>query len=263
MRILSLGRSWRSRGSWLLGLGAVLLAMIAPARAQERGDAVPTFFDPVVTIAPGISRELDFFADHIRAGDERLTSMSAKLQYPVLSWLQFSLEMPVLIQELNGDSRTGVGDLLVVGQAAVLRAHRGKLELDVGVELTLPTGSRSILAGSTAVRPFVSGAIKLGPFDLIANLSHHWVVAGPVSGGQLFQANAALGYRLSWITPFVELNLIQPVHGMADQGSQLYVLPGVEFFLPRNMSLSAGVQLPLTSSRLFEQRVLGFFKWQF
>ena len=97
MRILSLGRSWRSRGSWLLGLGAVLLAMIAPARAQERGDAVPTFFDPVVTIAPGISRELDFFADHIRAGDERLTSMSAKLQYPVLSWLQFSLEMPVLI----------------------------------------------------------------------------------------------------------------------------------------------------------------------
>ena len=57
----------------------------------------------------------------------------------------------------------------------------------------------------------MNGAIKLGPLDLIANLSHQWVVAGPVSGVQLFQANAALGYPLGWVTPFVELNLIQPV----------------------------------------------------
>ena len=242
----------------------VLLALVAPARAQERGAPEPSFFDPVVTLAPGISRELNFLFDHARAGKERLTSMAAKLQYPVLSWLQFSLEMPVLIQDLDeGDSATGAGDLVLVGQAAVLKARHGKIELDVGVELTLPTGSRSVLAGSTAVRPFVSGAIKLGPLDLIANLSHQWVVAGPVSGVQLFQANGALGYPLGWITPFVELNLIQPVQGMDDRRSQLYVLPGLEIFLPWNLSLSAGVQLPLTSARSFEQRVLGFLKWQF
>ena len=50
---------------------------------------------------------------------------------------------------------------------------------------------------------------------------------------------------------------------MDDQRSQLYVLPGLEIFLPWNLSLSAGVQLPLTSARFFEQRVLGFLKWQF
>jgi hypothetical protein len=242
----------------------VLLALVAPARAQDGGDAEPSFFDPVVTLAPGISRELDFLLDHARAGNERLTSVSAKLQYPVLSWLQFSLEMPVLIQDLEaGDSATGAGDLVLAGEVAVLKARHGRIQLDVGVELTLPTGSSSIPAGSTAVRPFVSGAIKLGPLDLIANLSHQWVVAGPVSGVQLFQANAALGYPLGWITPFVELNLIRPVQGMDDQRSQLYVLPGLEIFLPWKLSLSAGVQLPLTSARLFEHRVLGFLKWQF
>ena len=61
----------------------------------------------------------------------------------------------------------------------------------------------------------------------------------------------------------MELNLIQPVQGMDDHRAQLYVLPGLEIFLPWNLSLSAGVQLPLTSARSFEQRVLGFLKWQF
>jgi hypothetical protein len=255
----------RRRWGRLLGLGVAFLALVAPAaRAQDRGDAEPSFFDPVVTLAPQISRELDFLFDHARAGNRRLTSMSAKLQYPVLSWLQFSLEMPVLIQDLDaGGSATNAGDLVLAGQAVVLKARRGEVALDVGVELTLPTGSNNVLAGSTAVRPFVSGAIKLGPLDLIANVSHQWVVGGPVSGVQLFQANGALGYRLGWITPFVELNLIQPVHGMADPRSQLYVLPGLEIFLPWSLSLSAGVQLPLSSARLFEQRVLGFLKWQF
>jgi hypothetical protein len=242
----------------------VLLAVVAPARAQDRGDAEPTFFDPVVTLAPGISRELDFLLDHARAGNERLTSVSVKLQYPVLSWLQFSLEMPVLIRDLDpGDSATGAGDLVLAGEVAVLKARHGKIQLDVGVELTLPTGSTSNLAGSTAVEPFVSGAIKVGPLDLIANLSHQWLVAGPVSGVQRFRANAALGYPLGLVTPFVELNLIQPVQGTVDQRSQLYVLPGLEIFLPWNLSLSAGVQLPLTSARSYEQRVFGFLKWQF
>lgn len=235
-----------------------------PARAQDPSGTELSFFDPLVTLAPGISRELDLFFEHARTDRERLTLMSAKLQFPVLPWLQFSLEMPAVILEPDrGDTASGAGDLVVAGQVAVLKSRREQVELDVGVELTLPTGSATLLAGSTAVRPFVSGAIKLGPLDLIANLSHQWVVAGPVSGVQLFQANAALGYSLDRITPFVELNLIQPVRRVADDRPQLYVLPGLEFFLPWNLSLSVGVQLPLTSARFFDQRVLGFLKWQF
>ena len=125
--------------------------------------------------------------------------------------------MPVVVLDPDrGEAATGTGDVIVVGQAAVLKSRREKVELDVGVELTLPTGSASLLAGSTAVRPFVSGAIRLGPLELIANLSHQWVVAGPVSGVQLFQANAALGYPLDRVTPFVELSLIQPVQRIDD-----------------------------------------------
>ncbi|MEZ0333758.1 MAG: transporter [Gemmatimonadales bacterium] len=235
-----------------------------PARAQDANDSELSFFDPLVTLAPGISRELDLLFEHTRTGHERLTLMSAKLQYPVLPWLQFSLEMPAAILEPDrGDTASGAGDLVVAGQAAVLKSRREQVELDVGVELTLPTGSATLLAASTAVRPFVSGVIKLGPLDLIANLSHQWVLAGPVSGVQLFQANAALGYSLDRITPFVELNLIQPVRRVADDRPQLYVLPGLEFFLSWNLSLSVGVQLPLTSARFFDQRVLGFLKWKF
>jgi hypothetical protein len=248
----------------LLAVGVLLLVLATPARAHDGNDNELSFFDPLVTLAPGISRELDLLFEHTRTGQERLTLMSAKLQYPVSPWLQFSVEMPWLVLEpRGGETASGAGDLVVAGQAAVLNSRREKVELDVGVELTLPTGSATLLAGSTAVRPFVSGAIKLGPLDLIANLSHQWVLAGPVSGVQLFQANAAVGYRLDWIAPFVELNLIQPVRRIEDDRPQLYVLPGLELFLPWNLSLSVGVQLPLTSARFFEQRVLGFLKWQF
>lgn len=254
----------RCRPLRVLAVGVLLLALAMPARAHDRNDTEPSFFDPLVTLAPGISRELDLLFDHARAGNERFTLMSAKLQYPVLSWLQFSVEMPAVVLDPDmGESATGAGDLVVVGQAAVLKSRREKVELDVGVELTLPTGSAHLLAGSTAVRPFISGAIGLGAFELIANLSHQWVVAGPVAGVQLFHANAALGYPLDRITPFVELSLIQPVQRMGDHRPQLYVLPGLEVFMPWNLSLSVGVQLPLTSARFFEQRVLGFLKWQF
>lgn len=254
----------RCRPLRVLAVGALLLALAIPARGQDRTDTEPSFFDPLVTLPPGISRELGLLFDHARAGHERFTLMSAKLQYPVLSWLQFSVEMPVVVLDPDrGEAATGAGDVIVVGQAAVLKSRREKVELDVGVELTLPTGSARLLAGSTAVRPFVSGAIKLGPLDLIANLSHQWVVAGPVSGVQLFQANVALGYPLDRVTPFVELSLIQPVQRMDDHRPQLYVLPGLELVLPWNLSLSLGVQLPLTSARFFEQRVLAFLKWQF
>jgi hypothetical protein len=254
----------RLRRRRLLAAGMLLLAMVAPAQAQDGGAGELSFFDPVLTITPGITRELNILFDHARASDGRLTLMSAKLQYPVLDWLQFSLEMPVLIQDPDvGEPATGPGDLVLAGQASVFQSLRWKTQLDVGVELLMPTGSGSVLAGSTAVRPFAIGGIKLGPLDLITNLSYQWVLAGPVSGVQLFQANAALGWPLDWVAPFVELNLIKPVQGVDDRRPQIYVLPGLEIFLPWNLSLSAGVQLPLTSARFFDQRVLGLLKWVF
>jgi hypothetical protein len=41
------------------------------------------------------------------------------------------------------------------------------------------------------------------------------------------------------------------------------VVPGFEIFLPRSITLSIGVQLPLGRARAFDQRVLGFLKLPF
>jgi hypothetical protein len=46
----------------------LLLALAIPARGQDLNDTEPSFFDPLVTLAPGISRELDLLFDHARAG---------------------------------------------------------------------------------------------------------------------------------------------------------------------------------------------------
>lgn len=53
------------------------------------------------------------------------------------------------------------------------------------------------------------------------------------------------------------------MRGLDDLRPQVAVLPGFELFLPGNVSLSVGVQLPLGPARAFDQRVLGFLKWPF
>ena len=57
--------------------------------------------------------------------------------------------------------------------------------------------------------------------------------------------------------------MLKPVLGDGDGRPQVTVLPGIELFLPGQLSLSVGVQLPLGSARAFDQRVLAFFKWPF
>ena len=52
-------RMGRCRWLRVLAVGALLLALAIPARGQDRHDTEPSFFDPLVTLAPGISRELD------------------------------------------------------------------------------------------------------------------------------------------------------------------------------------------------------------
>lgn len=246
----------------MLALGT--LSASAPARAETAADGEIAFFDPLVTFGPGISREVDLIADHIRASDGRLTTMSLKLQYPVVSWLQLSLEMPVAMLDDDGDSTSvGAGDLVLVGQALAWQSLPWKAQVNLGLELTLPTGSETVLAGSTALRPFVAAGIKLGPVDLLGNVSYAWVVAGPFSDTEYVQANAALGYPLGWLTPFVELNVLEPIKGFPDARVQLYALPGLEVTFPAGMSLSIGTQLPLTSARVADFRALALFKWPF
>jgi Putative MetA-pathway of phenol degradation len=252
------------RAAQCVAVALVLLTLVGTPDAEPDRATPPAFFDPVVTIAPGITHELALLAEHTRDGDSRRTQASIRLQYPLLSWVHLSLEMPVVVADLGGESpTTGAGDLIVGGQAMVWTAGTWPAEVDLGFELTLPTGGSDVLAGSTALRPFVAAGTKLGPLDLIGNLSYEWALGGTFSGTQLFQATAAVGYPTRWIAPFVELSVVKPVRGSDELRPQTAVLRGIELFLPWKLSLSVGVQLPLGPARFFDQRVFGFLKRPF
>jgi hypothetical protein len=250
----------------VIGCGLVL-GFLNPASllAQERESRAPRpFFDSVVSISPGISRELDLMFDHARLAAGQITDFSVRVQYPVSPWLQFSLEVPAIFQDPDaGPWSLGAGDIVLQGQAMVWTPSGRSAELDVGLELIVPSGGSSALAGSTAVRPFGAWGVKVGPLDVIGNLSYQWIVAGPVAGVDLFQATLAIGYPTRWVTPFAELTLVKPARGADDDRTQVAIAPGIEVFLPWRASLSVGVQLPLTSGRSFDQRVLAFFKLPF
>ena len=165
----------------------------------------------------------------------------------------------------------GVGDLILAAQARVWRSLERQAEVDLGLAMGLPTGSGSILLGSTSVQPFAVGGIKLGPVDVLGDLRYTWAVAGTAAGLQLFQANVAAGYAITplgrivrGLTPFLEVNLLKPVRGRLDDlRPQLFALPGLEVYLPWNLSISTGVQVPIIGPRLIDYRVLMFVKWEF
>jgi hypothetical protein len=246
-------------------LRALAVACLALSRTVAfAADDPPPFFDPVLTISPGITREVDVLFDHIRGSSGRLTQSSLRLQYPVQSWLQFSLEMPIVVLDRDSESSTAAaGDVLLAGQAMAWAPSGRPVEIDLGLELILPTGDSDLLGGSTALRPFAAVGIKLGPFDVLGNLSYQWIISGPVAGTELLQASVAVGYLARSIAPFTELTLTKPVRGPTDLGPQVAVLPGIELFLPWNITLSIGVQLPLGPARASDQRILGFLKLPF
>jgi Putative MetA-pathway of phenol degradation len=252
---------------WLVRVSAVIAGVAALAWGPVAGadDDPVAFFDPLLAIAPGIAREANLLFDHGRADGDRLTLTALRLQYPVLSWLQFSLEVPGVIREPEADAWTaGVGDSLLSGQARAWAPRGGPAQVDLGLELTLPTGdSARGLGGSTALRPFVAAGTKLGGFDVLGNLSYQWGLDGPLAGVETFQAIVAVGYAIRWLVPFTELTLVKPVRGDDDLRPQLAAAPGLEIFLPGNLSLSIGVQLPLGAARAFDQRVLGLLKMSF
>jgi hypothetical protein len=216
--------------SQVCGLALAILGLSGTSSLADEREAhvPPAFFDTVVAITPGISRELDLAFDHIRSSEGRLTQLSLKLQYPVLPWLQFSLEVPAFIQDPEaGSPSTGAGDIALQGQAMLWAPSGWPAELDVGLELTLPTGGSSVLAGSTAVRPFVAAGAKLGPLDVIGNLSYQWLVAGPAAGIELFQSTLAVGYPTRLVAPFLEMTHVALACGYAS-GAACDSLAGVE-----------------------------------
>ena len=112
-----------------VGWGLAVVALVLPSTPALSDDQPPAFFDPLATVAPGITREVGLLFDHVRASDGRLTQTSLRLQYPVLSWLQFSLEMPVVVEDPDSNvfhkALPWAGGVLTIGGTqALLRTWR-------------------------------------------------------------------------------------------------------------------------------------------
>jgi len=252
-------------------LPAALLAPSGPALAQDV-DPTLEFFYPVVTRRPVIERELEFKMKAAKSEGGSEYSFIGALEYPILPWWQIELEVPIVSsQPTDSSSQTGVGDLTLENKFRLWQSLEHRAMVSAGLEFTLPSGSQSRgLGGLFAIEPFITAAIALGPFDVIAELHYEWQLNSPPDGGQKDEeiaGNLAIAYRLHRLfTPFLEVNTVALIQGndLSLRGTpQVYLTPGFNVKPLPGMTLRAGVQLPVTGTREFDWTVHGGFVWEF
>jgi len=254
-------------------LCAVVLALLLspPGLAVAQEEPNLEFFYPVVTRRPVIERELELRTKYEKLGGNRAIETFGSIEYPVLPWWQIDLEIPVVVNDpSDGPSMAGFGDMELENKFLLYKSVEHRALVAGGLELTLPSGSRSRgLGGEFAVEPFLTAGIALGPFDLLASISYEWILNGPTPREQNLEWNIALGYPFSrWFTPFVELNSVTQTGGTRDDGNiigkvQMYLTPGFNVSPLPGMTFRAGVQLPMTSARTFDFAVHGGLVWEF
>jgi hypothetical protein len=260
----------RQPGGLLLALlftGSLTLAGLAcavPARAQEPEEPNIEYFDPVVTRRPENERSVEGTFEYSKGTSGKEVDLAVSLAWPFTSRLQVELEMPLVIQDpKDGPTIGGPGDLAIEPQYIFYKNIDYRLEIAGGFELTLPTGSSSRgLGGELAIEPFLTMGIALGPVDLIADLAYEWVTQPDRE--QEFSGGVAAGWHVNRrFTPFVELRTVTPTSGGDDHRTQVYVVPGFNFQPIGGLTARLGVQVPLTSAKEFDYRVLGGLEWEF
>lgn len=261
---------WRLATLGLL-TSAILLTHGCPVFAEDEEPNIE-FFYPVVTRRPVIERELEFRMQAAKSSEGSEYAFVGALEYPILPWWQIELEVPIVsAQPSESASNTGVGDLTLENKFLLWKSVEHRALVAAGFELTLPSGSeRRGLGGIFAIEPFITAAIALGPFDLIAELHYEWQLNSPSEGGhrdQEITGNLAFAYRLHrWFTPFVELNTVTLTQGtdLDLRGTtQVYLTPGFNMKPLPGMTFRAGVQLPVTGTREFDWTVHAGLVWEF
>src|SRR5215471_20166586 len=189
---------------WLHAVAlASLLLPTGLAAAQEEPDL--EFFYPVVTRRPVIERELELRTKYENLGGNRAIETFGSIEYPVLPWWQIDLEIPVVINDpADGPSMAGFGDIELENKFLFYKSVEHRALAAAGLELTLPSGSRTRgLGGEYTLEPFLTAGIALGPFDLIGEVAYEWVLNGDAQPHeQDFTARLAIGYPVSrWFTP--------------------------------------------------------------
>jgi hypothetical protein len=109
------------------------------------------------------------------------------------------------------------------------------------------------------VEPFVTGAIEIGDFDVLADVAWEFNVNSHVKGPQEQELSAglAVAYLLHRLfTPLVELRTTTRTRAAADDElrhrTRVTLIPGFNARLAPGTTLRFGVELPVTSARTFD-----------
>ena len=257
----------------LIAVGAVLIA--SPAAGDDTAPLALDDFFPLVIRRPVLERELEVRVSSTKRRDGRETAIAPALAMPVVSWWQLTLEMPVVFMEpRSGDGADGAGDLELESKFLVFQSSDSRTQLSTGFSLTLPTGSeRRDLGGQLAIEPFLSAGTMRGRSYLVAEIAYSWSLnnGGPHPKDQTLTAGVAAGYAVrAWLIPLLELTTVTRVGGSPQPGDrdrrgqpQLYVGPGVNVQLLREVTLGIGFQLPVTNARTFDYTLHGTLDWSF
>jgi hypothetical protein len=264
---------WVASCCVLIAVGAVLIA--SPAAGDDTAPLALDDFFPLVTRRPVLERELEVRVSSTKRRDGRETAIAPALAMPIVSWWQLTLEMPVVFMEpRSGDGADGAGDLELESKFLVFKSSDSRTQLSTGFSLTLPTGSeRRDLGGQLAIEPFLSAGTMRGRSYLVAEIAYSWSLneGGPHPKDQTLTAGVAAGYAVRpWLIPLLELTTVTRVGGSPQPGDrdrrgqpQLYIGPGVNVQLLREVTLGVGVQLPVTNARTFDYTLHGTLDWSF
>lgn len=245
----------------LVGLVLVLGALAPSVALAQDEEPELEFFYPLLTRRPVIEREVEFALQHEKGAEGRRTRVGLALEWPVLPRWQVELTLPAVVRVPDErDPVAGFGDAEVESKVLVWKSVEQRLLVSVGAEATLPTGSeRRGLGGEAAIEPFVTGAIALGSFDVVADLAYEWNLESDASGPreQTLSSGVAVAYRgWSRVAPLLELTTASRTRGAdEDEGhrllgrAQLYLTPGLNLRPLPGMTLRVGIQLPLTRAR--------------
>jgi hypothetical protein len=252
------------------GLVLLVCGAASPAYAQYDEPNI-AFFYPLVTRRPVIERELEFKLTHTKGLEERETEAALALEWPVLPRLQLEVEVPFTLRNPDeGKVVAGISDIELQAKLQVFKSVQYRTLIAVGLEYKLPSGSRTRgLGGEHTLEPFLTAGIALGPFDVIGEVAYEWVLNGDEHPReQEFTARLAIAYPASrWFTPLLELVTVTKTRGPAEESllhtTQVYLVPGLNVRPRPGVTLRLGVEVPVTTAKDFDYRVLGALVMEF
>lgn len=176
---------------------------------------------------------------------------------------QWEVSVPFTANHSN--ATRGIGDIELSGKYALFDSFESLFILSGGLELGIPTGSKT--------KGFGSGRWKLAPYLAAAKGFERLVLQSSIKYEQpLGGEERELLYNLAFTFPLTDakhgLMPMLELNGMKsfENGSNtLFLTPQLYIGLVRrgHIALSVGTQIPIAGERPFDYRIMTFFLWEY